>query len=297
MLLPRRVLRRLLLALSWGLSGSAMVGCATTGTTFRSGVGDAYLERAPWVAGHPLPADRGNLLVLPVQWQASLTQPVFMDPDTAAGSPLAALRDSVEQAVARLRLGATGTLLSGRGVVPPDVAFGCALILDECDPQYAGQPLGQQGLRYRLAVGRPSEAWRTGLREQMTAAGATHALLLTLELAPWPVQQRGLRGTKVVPLGVGHETELPWLTSLETPVQVLQLTGVVVDKDGQAVRIAAEGLLAKRTSLVLSAIGAEALLQDRDLAAVLGARRQELDGQPFVWQVATQQVLTSLGLR
>lgn len=249
------------------------------------------------MAGRPLPSDRGSLLVLPVQWQASLTQPEFMDPDTAAGSPLAALRDSVQQAVSRAKLGPTGTALRARGIVPPDVAFGCALILDECDPQYAGQPLGRQGLRYRLAVGRPSEDWRVGLREQMVAAGATHALLLTLELAPWPVQQRGLRGTKVVPLGVGYDMELPWLTSLETPVQVLQLTAVVVDRDGQAVRMAAEGLQAKRTSLALSAIGAEALLQDRDVAAVLEARRHELDGHPFVWQVATQQILTSLGLR
>lgn len=297
MLLPRQIMRRLLLALVWGLSASATVGCASTGTTFRSGVGDAYLERAPWVAGRPVPADRGSLLVLPVQWQASLTQPVFMDPDTAAGSPLAALRDSVQQALNRAQLGPSGTALSGRAMVPPDVAFGCALILDECDPQYAGQPLGRQGLRYRLAVGRPSEAWRTGLREQMVASGATHALLLTLELAPWPVQQRGLRGTKVVPLGVGYDMELPWLTSLETPVQVLQLTGVVVDRDGQAVRIAAEGLLAKRSSLVLSAIGAEALLRDGDVATALVTRRQELDGQPFVWQVATRQVLSSLGLR
>lgn len=297
MLLPRQIMRRLFLALLWGFSGSTTVGCASTGATFRSGVGDAYLERAPWVAGRPVPSDRGSLLVLPVQWQASLTQPVFMDPDTAAGSPLAALRDSVQQALSRAKLGPSGTALRARGMVPPDVAFGCALILDECDPQYAGQPLGRQGLRYRLAVGRPSEDWRVGLREQMAAAGATHALLLTLELAPWPVQQRGLRGTKVVPLGVGYDMELPWLTSLETPVQVLQLTAVVVDRDGQAVRIAAEGLQAKRTSLALSAIGAEALLQDRDVAAVLGARRHELDGHPFVWQVATQQVLTSLGLR
>lgn len=47
MLSPRQIMRRLFLALLWGFSGSATVGCASTGATFRSGVGDAYLERAP----------------------------------------------------------------------------------------------------------------------------------------------------------------------------------------------------------------------------------------------------------
>ncbi|HZA51832.1 MAG TPA: hypothetical protein VE549_13900 [Myxococcaceae bacterium] len=38
---------------------------------------------------------------------------------------------------------------------------------------------------------------------------------------------------------------LPWLTSLETPVSVLQLTGALIDRSGQAVRIGAEGSAAE----------------------------------------------------
>jgi hypothetical protein len=33
---------------------AALAGCASTGATFRSGVGDAYLEQAPWYAGSAL---------------------------------------------------------------------------------------------------------------------------------------------------------------------------------------------------------------------------------------------------
>ncbi|MBL0940975.1 MAG: hypothetical protein IBJ03_18970 [Gemmatimonadaceae bacterium] len=291
------VMRRIFLALTVMAASMTATGCATTGATLGSGVGDAFLERAPWVAGKPLPPERGPLLVLPVAWQPSVTQPAFMDPSSAGGSPLAQLVDSLQRDLVRANLGKAANTFVGSHVIPPDVSFGCALVLDECDPQYAGEPRGRRGLRYRLAVGRPSAEWRAELQRQLDATGATHALFVSVEIAPWQVQQRGLRGTKVVPLGVGHEAELPWLTSLETPVAVLQLTGVVVDREGKAVRIAAAGMLPKRTPLLLSAVGAEALLQDADIASLLCATRDDVDGRPAVWRDALREVLQQLGLR
>lgn len=37
-------------------------------------------------------------------------------------------------------------------------------------------------------------------------------------------------------LGRAHAVALPWLTSLETPVAILQLTGARMGLDGRAVR-------------------------------------------------------------
>ena len=66
---------------------------------------------------------------------------------------------------------------------------------------------------------------------------------------------------------------------------VVQLTGALVGRDGSAVRIGAEGMMAKRTNIALSALGADArdptrTSNDRTL------RREDLPGQPLVWQVA-----------
>lgn len=40
-------------------------------------------------------------------------------------------------------------------------------------------------------------------------------------------------------------------------MNVLQLTGALIDRDGKAVRIGAEGMLARRTRLLVSSIGGQ----------------------------------------
>jgi hypothetical protein len=77
----------------------------------------------------------------------------------------------------------------------------------------------------------------------------------------WP-HQRNLRGDKEVRLGTGHAVRVPWLTALDQPVQVLQLTGALVDPSGRAERVGAEGLVARRTNLLLLSVGVFELLTD-----------------------------------
>lgn len=271
--------------------------CASTGATLGSGVGDAMLERAPFVAGRPLPADRGRLLVLPVAWQAGATQPVFAEPRATGDTPMAQLLLDLQRALDTMALGPAGTIANGRGVVPPDVRFGCRMLGEDCDPTLLLATPGQRDQRHQLSVGRPSSEWTTALGTQLSAHGATHALVVTLEIGQYLPRQRGLAANKVITLGRDHEQTLPWLTSLEAPVAVLQLTGAVVDREGKAVRIAAEGMRAKRSSLLLSAIDAQALLRDDDVAALRTLRRTDLAGTPLVWETALRNLLTDLGLR
>jgi hypothetical protein len=103
-----------------------------------------------------------------------------------------------------------------------------------------------------------------------------------------------LHGTKEVELGTDHTVQLPWLTSLEAPVSVLQLTGALVGPDGKAKRIGAEGLLARRTSLGLSSIGAQELITDAEVEALLTARREDLPGAPLVWETALRSLVAGL---
>jgi hypothetical protein len=94
-----------------------------------------------------------------------------------------------------------------------------------------------------------------------------------------------------VELGSAHRVPLPWLTSLEAPVTVLQLTAALVDREGRAVRIGAEGILPRRTRLLVSAAGAQELLGDEDIRAVGTTRRADLPGQPLAWQVAMRSLV------
>ena len=117
---------------------------------------------------------------------------------------------------------------------------------------------------------------------------------LTLEVGQYLPRMRGIAGRKEVELGSGHIVQLPWLTSTDTPVSVLQLTGVVVGQDGLAMRIGAEGFLARRTSLLVSAMGAQEVLGDSDVEAVRTRRREDLPGQPLAWKVALTKLLSRL---
>ncbi|HEU4630804.1 MAG TPA: hypothetical protein VFS08_13715 [Gemmatimonadaceae bacterium] len=279
-------------------------GCATTGATFRSGVGDAFPNRPPYYAGAPVRADSIRAGHLPVAYQRGGSQPSFLDPAAGAGSPVAALL--AEMSAFLDSLGATTPLAASGAApgaasagVPPDVHFGCETDASgDCVRSEEGGALGRgRTTTMRLAVGRPSPEWVASARGAMDAAGVGRALILTLEVGQYWTTQSGLRGDKAVLLGTGHEAPLPWLTSVETPVTVLQLTGALVDRDGQAVRIGAEGLLARRTSLGMSGLGAQALLSDEDVERLRTLRRDDLPGAPLAWQVALRHLVAQLSGR
>ena len=149
----------------------------------------------------------------------------------------------------------------------------------------------------RLAVGRPSAEWSESVRSALDARGAQQALVLTLEVGQYWVTKSGWTNRKSIALGTNYSVPLPWLTSLETPVSVLQLTGALMDRDGLAVRIGAEGMLARRTSLVMSGMGAQALISDDDVEQLRTLRREDLPGKPLVWQAALRQLVGDLTAR
>jgi len=146
----------------------------------------------------------------------------------------------------------------------------------------------------KLTVGRPSAEWTAWMQEAMDANGVSQTLVLTLELGQYLPRQSGILGRKSVELGTGHEVPLPWLTSLETPVTVLQLTGALVGRDGRAIRIGAEGLVAKRTRLTVSSMRAQELLRDEEVAELRTLRRADLPGEPLAWQVAIRTLVEQL---
>jgi hypothetical protein len=289
-------------------------GCATTGSTFGSGVGDTLVDHPPYYAGArttPVGVEGAQVGVFPVHFQPGDADASMFAPPWAAGSQLAALLgemngwlDSLTTSAGTrpVRLvddGRVSALAPTSLGVPPDVRLGCETELDlpgeEChvpDPDLVALGRGPQYLK--LSVGRPSRDWVAWAGGTMQDRGVSHALVLTLELSQFLPRQRGLRGEKYVELGTGHEEELPWLTSLETPLYVMQLTGALVDAEGRAVRIGVEGIKAKRTRFRVSALGAQELWSDEDVAELRSARREDLPGRPLAWQEAMSQLVAQL---
>ena len=270
----------------------ALNACA--GATVGSGVGESVMREAPYYAGRLLPVDsQAAIAVMPIGYQRGAAQSPIFEPEGDEGSALAALLDDMNAFLAdSVEL---GPLIAAEPLTgtAPDVMFRCvADPFEECAFDEGIEP------RMRLAVARPSDEWRTAFAGALADAGAAHALMITLEISDYWTYQRNLRGSKEVRLGTNNDVDLPWVTSLETPVSVLQVTGAIIDRDGRAVRIGAEGMLARRTGILISAMGGQRLITDDDVAALREMRREDLPGQPLAWKVALRNLVEGLtGLR
>jgi len=274
---------------------TVMLGACATGSTYRSGVGDKLLEHPPYYAGSTPVADTSRLAHLPVGYQRGSTQPPIFEPKGDAGTPIAAFLADLTAYLDSLVITTRLANPPARGT-PPDVRFSCESETvgsqDECT---TGD--GHDDIVMHLAVGRPSSDWVASAATAMDSARAGSLLVITLEIGQYRVRQRGLLGDKEVELGTGYVASIPWLTSLETPVLVLQLTGARIARDGRAQRIGAEGILARRTSLPISAIGGQSLISDAEVEHARTARREDLEGRPLVWQVALRNLVRGLSGR
>jgi len=282
-----------------------LTGCASTSATLGSGVGDRLLEHPPYysgAAGTVAAPARNRLGYLPIAYQRGAAQSEIFDPRDDAGTPMRALLDDMNAFLdsldAGVRVAADAQVAANaEGLVAPDVRFGCATGSgapgDDCRAR-GDSALGRDGQTMSLSVGRPSAEWVAWSRDAMRSDSVSRLLVITLEVGHYLPRQRGWRGTKEVELGTEHTTGLPWLTSLETPVSVLQLTGVIMDSTGRAQRIGAEGIYARRTRLGISALGGQELITDEDIQRVREERREDLPGQPLAWRVALVQLVAGL---
>jgi hypothetical protein len=274
-------------------AGGLVFTAACAGSTLGSGVGDAYLERPPFYAGAAVTTE-GRIGHLGIAYQRGATQEAMFEPVNESGSPIAALLRDMNAYLDSLGVSVRVVSSSAMPGHAPAVMFSCETTPDgDCATADEGM-LGDREEKMRLAVTRPSAEWTAWLRSTLDAAGPTRALILTLEIGDYRMTQKSWRGDKAVFLGTNYSVNVPWLTSLETPVNVLQLTGALIDREGKAVRIGAEGLLARRTRLLVSSIGGQELITDEDVQQLRTARRAELPGQPLVWQVALRNLVAQL---
>jgi hypothetical protein len=147
----------------------------------------------------------------------------------------------------------------------------------------------------RLGVTRASSReWSEWIGKVLSEADLDAVILITIEVGEYLPRQRGITGQKEVELGSDHVQSLPWHTSLENPVMVMQLTGALIGRDGKAIRIGAEGLIARPPSPPVSALGAVHLITAADIDALRTARREDLNGTPLTWETGLRTLAGEL---
>jgi hypothetical protein len=176
----------------------------------------------------------------------------------------------------------------------PDVQFGCILESDECVKSNQTGLFADDEPRMRLAVARPSGKWIKHAAAKLDETQTEQLLMLTLEVGQYWPRQINWKGSKAIELGTDHADRLPWLTSLDAPINVLQVTGALIGRDGKAIRIGAEGMIARPTNIILSGFGAQELFTDEDIEKLRTKQRSDLPGQPLVWQAALTSLVREL---
>jgi len=283
---------RLLRSISSIAALATVAGCASTGATYKSGVAPKSFDRPPFYTGASAAPDARRIVHLPIRYQRGAEQAGLFEPKgdsgSAATSLIAAMNTYLDSLAISTRLTATVAEVG----TAPDVHFGClAGIGGDCIGD--GEP-DQTNRQLHLSVGRPSADWISWFGSSLDSTRHDGALVIALELGQYWPRQKGLSIHKEVRLGTDYAVSIPWLTSLEKPVTVVQLTGALVGRDGRAVRIGAEGLMAKRSNLLASALGAQRLVTDDDIAQLRTLQREDLPGAPLVWQVALRNLVSRL---
>lgn len=148
-----------------------------------------------------------------------------------------------------------------------------------------------------LYLEKPSETWKQSFTQQMTEQTADFALLFWIGLTEYPKADKGLFKKKVV-LGTDYEHEIRFLSAVDKPVEVLQLTGVLLDKKGNVIRAGAEGFLHEDSPFWIQVLEAGTTIDDNAIEKLFTEeRRHDLPGQPLTWKVAVENLAGQLTKR
>lgn len=218
-------------------------------------------------------------------------EPGSLDPTPSNSPALAALLDSLR--VELDRIGLTRPLAGGDWPMKdgPTIRLGCRrggtgkdgrpLASDEVDPS--------EPRRMTFEVEGPGRAWIERVKQ---GAGDSIGVVVAIQLGfseQW-VRQTSWKGSKSIEIGTGRALPVAWLTSLDSPVQVLQLSGAALTPSGKVLRVGAEGLLARRTGMAASTLGAQEVLTEQDLAPLGGE-----DGDAVAaWREALRTLVAGL---
>ena len=145
-----------------------------------------------------------------------------------------------------------------------------------------------------MHVRKPSPSWSQAMAALLAREAAQYAVVVTLAVSQYPKGRAGLFGKKVA-LGTGYEERIEFLTAEDKLLEVLQLTGVLVDAQGGVVRAGAEGIVARDTPFAAQVFDVSKVLDERTLEGVLTTeRRQHLPGDPLKWEVALGNLVAQL---
>lgn len=273
-----------------GLGGS-LAGCAALD---EHAVAETHrLEDAPYYVATAQPP--------PAPGTCAIVLPVTLDPELGEAFGYGGRLREFEPLLAALnaRLAARSDCV--QAVNPGPAAAGAPRVyVGSAESEYAPPEAAAQRVpsdRFApmvLHLHRPSVEWRQQVAALAAAQGVRHAIAIQLGVSQY---MKGYSGVfrKEVALGTGYRQPVKFLTAEDKPVEVLHLTGVLVDESGKPIRAGAEGIVLRDTPFLAQAIDVTRTFDADELRRVLdGERRNELPGAPLKLEVALDNLVAQL---
>ncbi len=268
------------------LAGCAALDAAAVAETHRLDDAPYYVDVA-----QPRPTPGACALVLPVGIDPELREVL------GYGDRLRELEPIV--AALNARLAARDGCLSAAPVSPradgaPRVYVGTS------ESEFAPPEAAQQRIDHDrfapmvLHLQRPQAAWQGEVSALASAAGKPYAIAIQLGVSQYGKGYAGVFRKEVV-LGTGYRLPIRFLSAEDEPVEVLHLTGVLLDAAGRPLRAGAEGVILRDTPFHVQVFDVARILDDVALERVLqDERRDELPGAPLKLAVAFDNLLAQL---
>ena len=141
---------------------------------------------------------------------------------------------------------------------------------------------------------KPDAEWRAAAAALAAQHNAPRILLIQLAFTQFPKTDRGFFAKKVV-LGTDYEVPVRFFSAVDGPIEVVALTGVLLDADGNILRAGGEGIAGYDAPFWVQVFkGGKDIDTGAIDALVKTDRRHDLAGQPLKWQAAVDQLLVQM---
>jgi hypothetical protein len=145
-----------------------------------------------------------------------------------------------------------------------------------------------------IALKKPAKEWKTALNEQLDTVRGAYVLCIKLAFAEYPKSDMGLF-MKKVRLGTNYDRVIRFLSAEDEAVEVLQVTGILLDKKGDVLRAGAEGIIYKDSPFWAQVFDVKKGVDDKAIEKLISAqKRDDLPGKPLAWKAALDMLLKQL---
>ena len=280
----RRHLARVVVPVALAASGCASLDQAAVGRTDR-------LAGAPFYVTYARSNPSGPTIVLPITVDAASAEPFNMAGREKALQPLL---DALNDALAAHNC----CRFVGAAALPRQA--GPVAYLGMLDGDNAPPGTGLEQADYEeyspmiLHVLKPGAQWQTAAAAIAAENNASRILVVQLAFTQFPKADRGYFGKKVV-LGTGYEVPVRFFSAVDKPIEVIALTGILLDARGGLLRAGGEGIIGYDAPFWVQVFEAGKDIDNQAVERlVTKERRDDLPGQPLNWQAALEQLLRQM---